>query len=186
MSKTKVKQAVAGAALLLLLLVVPLSAGQVLNSGAQTIALTASLTESLSVNLSGNAVTFNLTAASPANPGNTGITATTTWNSKPGRNVSLYAYFNTAANALTDGAGHAIASAGFQISDNGGAFRSLTNMVPFGGAGAGLQLFTSKITGLSKRGTNVDQMLFNIDLSSLPQLPAGTYTGVLYIQAQVI
>lgn len=186
MSKTKVKQTVAGAVLLLLLFMASAALGQALNSGARSIALNATLTDSVTVSLSGNAVDFTLTAASPSNPGSTAITATTTWNSKPGRNLTLYAYFTSAANALTDGAGHAIASADFQISDNGSAFRALTSTVPFGAAGAGLQLSTTKITGLNKRGTTTDRMLFNIDLSTLPQLPAGSYAGVLYIQAQVI
>jgi hypothetical protein len=171
---------------LLLLCASSVASAQVLNSGARVISLNATLSDSISVNLSGNSVNFILTPASPTNPGSTSITATTYWNSRPGRDVSLYAYFTTSGNALTDGAGHAITSSNFQISDNGGPYRALTNTVPFGGAGAGLQLFTRKITGLIKKGSNVDRMMFNIDLSTLPQLPAGTYTGILYIQAQVI
>jgi hypothetical protein len=40
------------------------------------------------------------------------------------------------------------------------------------------------ITGANKNGTHVDAMAFNINLTTLPQLPAATYTGTLNIQAQ--
>jgi hypothetical protein len=58
--------------------------------------------------------------------------------------------------------------------------------VSFGAANAGLQLFTVKVTGQNKTGSHVDNMLFNINLTALPQLPAGSYVGTLNIQAQVI
>ncbi len=171
---------------LLLLLSAVIANAQVLNSGVQTITLNANLTESISVNLSSNSVSFTLTAGSATNNGSTGVTATTNWISKPGRNLSVYAYFASSTSALSDGAGNNIPSSDFLISDNGGAFAALTNSVAFGGAAAGLQLYTVKITGTTKNGNHVDNMLFNIDLSTLPQLPAGTYAGTLNIQAQVI
>lgn len=156
-----------------------------LNSGAQTIALNANLTESLTVNLSAAAVNFTLAAGAAANPGSTNITATTAWTLKPGRTaVGVYAYFASSASALTDGAGNNIPSADFFIADNGGASTALTNTVAFGGANAGLQLANVAITGANKSSSRTDVMAFNINLSTLPQLPANTYTGTLNIQAQ--
>ena len=158
-----------------------------LNSGAQTIALNANLTESLTLNLSANAVNFTLAAGSAANPGSTNITATTAWVLKPGRTaVGVYAYFGNAAAALTDGAGNNIPSSAFFISDNGGASTALTNTVAFGAANGGLQLANVAITGANKNGNRNDVMAFNINLTggTLPQLPAATYTGTLNIQAQ--
>ena len=156
-----------------------------LNSGAQTIALNANLTESLTVSLSANAVNFTLAAGSAANPGSTNITATTAWTLKPGRTaVGVYAYFGNAAAALTDGAGNNIPSSAFFISDNGGASTALTNTVAFGGANGGLQLANVAITGLNKTANRTDVMALNINLTTLPQLPAATYTGTLNIQAQ--
>jgi len=159
---------------------------QVIASGVQTITLNANLSESISVNLSNNSVSFTLTPGSTSNNGSTGVTATTNWISKPGRNLSVYAYFSSSTAALSDGAGDNIPSSAFQISDNAGAYTPLTNTVAFGGASAGLQLYNVKITGTNKTGNHIDDMLFNIDLSTLPQLPAGTYAGTLNIQAQVI
>jgi hypothetical protein len=156
-----------------------------LNSAAQPIALNAKLTESLSINLSASAVNFTLTAGSAANAGSTNVTATTSWVLQPGRTaVGVYAYFGSSAAALTDGAGDNIPSADFFISDNGGASTALTNTVAFGGGNAGLQLANVAITGANKNSNRTDVMAFNINLSTLPQLPAATYTGTLNIQAQ--
>ena len=163
------------------------SRAQVLNSGASTITLQAVLNDSISVTLSGNAVNFTLTPGGTNNPGNTSITATTAWTLKPSTgNLSLYAFFSSSASALSDGAGDNIPSADFQISDNAGPFNALTNTVPFGGANAGLRLSTFKILGNNRSGSRTDVLNFNINLSTLPNLPAGTYTGTLTIQAQAI
>jgi len=178
-------QLVLCAAFLLLMSAVGLHA-QVVNSGVQTISLNATLTDGLTVSLSTNAVTFNLVSGSSTNNGSTGVSATTSWVSKPGNNLSVYAYFNNSASALSDAFGDNIPSADFLLSNNGGAYTPLTGTVAFGGGGAGLRLFNVKITGTNKTGNHTDNMLFRIDLSTLPQLPAGTYTGTLNIQAQII
>jgi hypothetical protein len=163
------------------------ASAQVLNSGAQTIALNATLNESLTVGLSANAVNFPLTAGSAANAGSTNITATTTWVLKPSRTaVRVYAYFAAAATALTDGAGNNIPSSAFFIADNAGPSNALVNTVAFGGANAGLQLANVAITNANRAANRTDIMAFNINLTggTLPQLPAGSYTGTLNIQAQ--
>jgi hypothetical protein len=173
-------------ALLAVMLAAPASA-QVLNSAASTITLNAVLSQSITLTLSANAVNFNLTSGSAANPGSTSITATTSWTLKPSvGNLKVYAFFGNSGSALTDGAGNNIPSADFQISNNGGAFTALTNTVPFGGANAGLQLSSTPILGNNKSGTRNDVMNFNINLVPLPNLPAGSYTGTLTIQAQAI
>jgi hypothetical protein len=165
----------------------PRSQAQVLNSGASTITLQAVLSDSLSVSLSGNAVNFTLTPGSASNPGSLGITATTSWALKPSvGSVKVYAFFASSAAALTDGAGDNIPSADFQISTNAGPFTALTTTVPFGGANAGMLLSTTRILGNNRSGSHTDLMNFNINLTTVPSLPAATYTGTLTIQAQAI
>ena len=160
---------------------------QVINSGASTISLNAVLKDSITVSLSSNSVNFTLTGGSASNPGNTSVTATTTWLLKPSvGSLNVYAFFASSASALTDGAGNNIPSADFQISNNAGPFTALTNTVPFGGANAGLQLSSTRILGNNRAGSHTDTMNFNINLAPLPSLPAGTYTGTLTIQAQAI
>src|SRR5438270_11336567 len=82
-----------------LALATTMASAQALNSGAQTIALNATLAESLTLSLSANAVNFTLAAGTAANPGSTKITATTTWVLMPGIDaVGVHDYFaNTVA-----------------------------------------------------------------------------------------
>jgi len=159
---------------------------QVRNSGASPIALQAVLSQSLSVTLSSSSVNFTLQAGNANNPGSVSVTAKTVWalNNTIGL-VSLYAFFANSTAALTDGAGYNIPSSDFQISDNGGGFTALTGSAPFGGANAGLRLGTTFIFG-NNVGSRTDAMTFNINLSGLPNLPPGTYTGTLTLQAQAI
>ena len=164
-----------------------LASAQALNSGAQTIALNANLAESLTVSLSAASVNFTLSPGSATNAGSGGVTATTAWTLAPGRNsVGIYAYFASATQALSDGAGDNIPSSAFSISDNGGAAASLTNTVAYGAANAGLKLATVAITAANRTASHTDAMTFNINLTggTLAQLPANTYTGTLNIQAQ--
>jgi len=166
-----------------------MASAQVLNSGVQAINLNAQLAESLTLSLTANSVNFTLASGSATNAGSTGITATTKWTLKPGRTaVTVDAYFASATAALTDGGTPAnnIPSSAFKIADNAGPSTALTSTVAFGGASAGLRLENISITGANKNSQVTDAMTFNIDLSggTLPQLPAGTYTGTLNIQAQ--
>jgi len=170
------------------LFAVSMASAQALNSTAQPIQLNATLTESLTVGLSASSVNFNLSAGSAANPGLTGVTATTTWAlAKTRSSVGVYAYFATTT-AMTDGAGDNIPSSAFSISDNGGASAPVTGSVVFGAAGAGLQLANVALSGANFSGSRNDAMTFNINLSggTLPSLPAATYTGTLNIQAQAL
>jgi len=158
------------------------------NSGAQAINLNATLAESLTLSLSGNSVNFTLASGSTTNAGSTNITATTSWTLKPGRTkLTVDAYFADATAALSDGATpvpNTIPSSAFQISNNSGASTALTSTVAFGAANAGLRLENITIDGTNKHSSATDVMAFNINLGSLAQLPAGTYTGTLNIQAQ--
>jgi hypothetical protein len=189
--KTATQKVLCAAALVMIVAAVSTSAfGQALTSSpAQTIALTATLAEKLTVNLSGAAVNFTpLTAGSATNAGNTTITATTAWVLNPTRTaVKVYAYFATTT-ALTDGTNN-IPTSAFFISDNGGASTAVTqnnSAAGFGVAGSSLLLGTTNITAANRNSNRTDAMAFNIDLSggALPQLPASTYTGTLSIQAQ--
>jgi hypothetical protein len=169
-------------------LAVSTASAQALNSTAQPIALNATLTESLTVSLSASSVNFNLAAGSAANPGLTGVTATTKWALATTRSsVGVYAYF-ASTTALTDGAGDNIPTSAFSISDNAGAAAPVTGSVVFGAAGAGLKLANVALASGNFSGSRTDAMTFNIDLSggALPSLPAATYTGTLNIQAQAL
>jgi hypothetical protein len=107
--------------------------------------------------------------------------------------ISMYAYFNDPNAALSGGAPlPSIPSScvlGKDASSSGGvmaaAFTPFTQAGPLG-SGSSLQLVSGfSILGLGS-GTRVDTLTLEIDLSTLPQLPAGIYTGMLMLETQAL
>jgi hypothetical protein len=154
------------------------------NSFVGSVNLNATLTTSLTVNASPGLVNFALVPNGTAT-GSAVINVTTSWTLKPSAGtVTTYAYFATAAAALTDGSGDNVPSANVSGSVNGGAFGAFTGASPFG-AGTSVTLSSTRILGNNKTGSHTDTLNLSINTSGL-SLPAGTYTGVLNIQAQAI
>jgi hypothetical protein len=173
-------------ALLFLVLVVlfPSLANAQLNSNIAGVNLTAVLTTSLTLSASPGAVNFNLVPSGVANGSGT-VAVTTTWTLVPSVGaVTVWAYFSTAVAALSDGAGDNIPSSSVLGSPNGGAFAPFTGVSPFA-AGSSLQIFTVRILGNNRTGTRVDNLDLRINTTGL-NLPAGTYSGVMHIQAQAL
>lgn len=182
------KKTLKAATVLSMLLVGMTVAASAQNSNVANVSMSASLSESITVSLSGANVNFTLTGGSASNPGNTTISATTDWVLKPGRTaLKLFAYFDSSSIALAhqDAANTSdIPSSAVEVGVNGGALTPVSSTVVFGAANAGMQLFNQSITGANKTGTRTDTLAFNINLGSLTQLPADTYNGTLHIQAQ--
>jgi hypothetical protein len=158
-----------------------------LDSNEVTATLTATLSESLTLQLSPSAVTFSLTGGSATNAGNTALSVTTAYTLSPSRTgLALYAYFTAAATALahTDANNTVnIPSSRVQGSVNGGSSTAFTDTVAYGGAAAGLEMFSIVIDPSSAGGQRTDTLALNIDLSGY-SLPADTYSGTLRIRAQ--
>ncbi|MGH9521012.1 MAG: hypothetical protein ACRD3E_00610 [Terriglobales bacterium] len=163
------------------------------NSNNTTVGLTATVNESLTVGLSGATQTWTTGTANPLTPGqasnngDSAITVTTTWTLSPSRTaVVLYAYFASATAALVPTAGTTnIPASDFEIKVGAGSFTPVSGTnAGFGVAGSSLQLQSTTINGTNKVGSATAVLTFNINLSTLPQLPADTYTGTLNIQAQ--
>lgn len=153
--------------------------------------------QSITVLLSGNQVRWTnatgnpLTPGSATNNGSAPIIVTTTWtNLNPGQNkpLSVWAYFNSATAALAHvsacGGCIDIPSSAVEIRTNGGPLSPVNQTGPFGAAGAALEIFSVRITGTNKSGVEVDTLAFNINLASLPGLPADSYSGTLFLQAE--
>lgn len=140
--------------------------------------------QTLTVTLSTAAMSFNLVRASATNLGTPSVNVTTRW-VIGGQHLDLtvYSFFANSTSAMS-GNGINIPSSAFSISTNGTAFRDLIISEPFGGANAGRRIIADiAITGTNQRTDNV---VLNLDLTGIPQLPAGTYTGTLSIRAQAI
>jgi hypothetical protein len=162
------------------------------NSNIGTVTLNATLNESLTVTLtSGTSINFTLAPNTAGNSGSGTSSLTTSWSLKPGRSsIAIWAYFTSstaALNPLTTGNAVTIPSSAVKIQVNGaGAFNPCGNVSPFNAAASGLQIGTTSIVGNTNiTGTRTDTLVYQIDTTVVPQLPADTYTGVLNIQAQV-
>ena len=55
-----------------------------------------------------------------------------------------------------------------------------------GAANGGLKLYTQIMSSTNRESSRSDSVSLQINLTSQPQLPAGTYTGTLNIQAQAL
>ena len=151
-----------------------------LGSSATDVLVTATVQESLTISLDQTAVTFALTPGAATNAANTAINVTTTWNLASGRTaVQLYAYVDSPSSALANGTNY-IPSSDLSASVGGTSVGAFTSTVPFG---TGVTLFDQAIT-TNLSGTNNSAVTLNINLSSLPTLAAGAYTGTIHFQAQ--
>jgi hypothetical protein len=176
--------------LALLTLTIPAAVCQ-LNSNTASVALNAILGESLTVAATPSTVNIPLVSGGTA-PGSSPVAITTTWVLSSSRTaVTLVGYFSSATVALTNGATipaniPASEVLGQVTTGTPTAFTAFTQTAPLGGAGAGLTLFTQGLTGANRATNRTDNLNLEINLASQPQLPAGTYTGTLNIQAQAL
>jgi hypothetical protein len=180
----------------LVIATIPQAARAQLNSNTGTVVLTATLAESLTVNVtSGAAVNFTLASNTAANPGSTTSTVKTAWVLQPGRTqVTVWAWVPNGAAALTDGTTNIPASAVSAAAAGSGSAGGALNTVASGGAGVpafvtpaaatGVQIGNVAITGLNKASNTTTTLTWNINTTVVPQLPASVYTGTVNIQAQ--
>lgn len=117
-----------------------------------------------------------------------GVGVTTTWSGlRRHCKLNLYGYFSAAGAALSGGSPpvNIPTSAVLAQVPNGSPseYTPFTQSNPIGGAS--LLLYCENFM-MGGNGTRTDMLNMEINLEGLPQLPAGTYTGVLYLQAQML
>lgn len=153
------------------------------NSNNATVALNATLAESITVTAGPGTVTFTL-APTGTSAGSAPVSITTAWSLASTRTgISLYAYFSS-GNALTDGAGHNIPTTNVSGSVNGGATSAFTAATPF--AANGKTVFSQAVgAGTFSGSRGPDTIDLSITTTGLG-LPSGSYTGTLNIQAQAL
>src|ERR1700676_1168099 len=172
--------AVAFAAAVLAL--IPSKASAQLNSNTASVNLNASLNSAITITAAPGLVNFALLRNGISN-GSAPVSITTSW-TLPFLfgTVNEYAYFTSPVAGLADGAGDNIPTSNVAGSFDGGAFTAFTATSPFA-AGSGMTLFNQFIFIFNFTATRTDSLRLRIDTTGL-NLPAGTYTGVLHIQAQ--
>jgi hypothetical protein len=186
------------AGLIASVLSIPSSAFAQLNSGSSSVAITATMAESLTLSTNINAVTFNLVQGGTAT-GSAPVVITTTWLLQPTRaNVEIDGYFASAA-ALTDGVtptpdtiptsavlGNVTTSSTNATTPTG--YAPFTGTTVLGSAGAGLALVNVPLSIANRANTETTTLNLQVNLAgtALAQIPAGTYTGTLTLQAQAL
>ncbi|AEU38028.1 hypothetical protein [Granulicella mallensis] len=162
-----------------------------LNSSSASVAINATLGESLTVSATPAALTFTLapgTRATASSP----VVITTAWTLSPSRSsVVLGGYFTSSGSALSDGGtpANTIPSAdifGQVTTGTPTAYTAFTQAGPAGPVDTGLILFSQALNGTNRTSSRTDSLNLQIDLTSIPTLPSGSYTGVLTLQAQAI
>jgi len=155
-----------------------------LNSGQTTdLSLNANLSESLTITLDQTAISFALTPGSDANPGSSVVNVGVAWTLATGRSaVKLYAYFDS-PNALihSTNSNYVIPGAAVYASVGGTNLGSFSNSTPFGGPGV---MISDTPISTNLVGSASAAVTLNINLSAVPSLQAGSYTGTLHFQAQ--
>jgi hypothetical protein len=166
--------------------------GQAVKVGPRKVTPNTIYLGSVSVSASPSTVNFALVAKGAAT-GNSPVNITTSYTAYLGSSstISLYGYFTSASAALTGqlSSANIPSSAVFGQMTTGlpTTYTAFTQTNPFGGAGASLELFSWPVTILlTGSGSRTDALNLKIVLTSLPQLPADTYTGTLIIQAQAL
>ncbi|MGH9733756.1 MAG: hypothetical protein ACRD8A_04095 [Candidatus Acidiferrales bacterium] len=168
----------------LVLACVSASYGQAMNSNLANVNLNAVLNETLTIAAAPGNVNFTLAPNGTA-AGSAAVSITTQWALASTRtNVSLFAYFSTTT-ALTNGAGNNIPNTSVSGNPNGTGMQPFTTKNPFNGLNTGVQIFSAAITAANVNSTHADSLALQIDTTGL-NLPAGTYTGVLNIEAQAL
>lgn len=161
-----------------------------LNSSTQTINLSATVNESLTVSPAAGSYNFGtVTPGSATNGPGTTVAITTDYRLNNTRtNVRLCAYFGAAATAMA-GAVDNIPSSAIEVRGGallGAAFTPINGSCAagFGVAGASRTLANYAVAPATRRATQVESFEFNLNLTALPNLNADTYAGTLNIQAQ--
>jgi hypothetical protein len=158
-----------------------------LASAATTVALSATKAASVSVSLPGG-TSASLPGTLVTGPNDFApIPVTTAWEVDPQRTaaVSLVAYFAQPARALAS-AGAAIPSSAVLGRVPSGGPKAFAPFVAApvsvgraGAAGGMLVLFTQPISDANAVGGRNDNLQVRIDLTGAPELPAGSYAGIL-------
>ncbi|HEV2380097.1 MAG TPA: hypothetical protein VG206_09925 [Terriglobia bacterium] len=145
--------------------------------------------QSLTVYATPAFVNFNLVSGGIAS-GSNAVAITTSWDKNScssGCTITLYAYFMSSGAALSGGS-PAVNIPSSEIlgqvpTGTPTSYTSFTQSSPLGGGGS-LQLFQQSYIKHEVPTSRTDDLNLEIDLSGQPQMPAGTYTGTLYIEAE--
>ena len=160
---------------------------QAVRVGQAAVRPAAFLGGSVSVSVAPASISFNL-ISDRVTSSSSSVGVTTTWTGlRRLSRMNLYGYFSSADAALT-GSSPAVsipssAVLGQMPAGSPSSFTPFTQSNPI--AGASLLLYCEPLMAGSD-GSRTDTLNMEINLEGLAPLPAGTYTGTLYLQAQML
>ncbi len=166
------------------------AAGQAVRVGRSAVMPGATIGGSVSVTAAPAFVTFQLVPQGVA-ASSSGVSVTTTWTGLTRLcRLNLYGFFSGAGAALSGGGSPAanipsFAVLGQVVTGSPVQYTPFTQRNPLSGSGASL-LFYCELFLNGGTGSRTDTLNMEINLKDLPQLPAGAYNGVLYLQAQML
>ena len=176
-------QAILSLVLLGILVTLPASIQAQITSKSANVTLSATVADSISLNVSTGNVSFSLVPGTGPTAGSSSVNLNSLWSVSGSQTMSVWGYFANAASALTDGNGNAIPPSHVLVDINGAGPAALTGTGPAGGAGAGMPFLQMPVAG---SGNEEDTLDLLIDLTAQPNLPTGTYTGILTLQARAM
>ncbi|MGC2638472.1 MAG: hypothetical protein WA294_14915 [Acidobacteriaceae bacterium] len=166
------------------------------NSAAQAVRVSpvrtapATAVSSLSISVTPSNVHFQLVSKGVA-IGSAPVNITTSWSGTLCLftcTINVYGYFVSSGAALSGGSPVVdIPSSevlGEVTTGIPTSYTAFTQSNPLGGAGASLELLSQSFFLYSGTSSRTDALSLEINLASQPQLPAGSYSGTLYIEAQ--
>ncbi len=159
------------------------ASGQVVRLRNTRVAKPELVTGSFSILVNPSSVSFNLVQAGQSRA-SAAISITSNIDFTIVGNISLYGFFSSSS-ALTTTAGDVIPASSVYGEDPSGSCTTMTaftQTTPFSG-NSGLLIYQLKSL-LSFAGTRTDPLSLMVDTTAEPQLPAGTYTGTLTLEAQ--
>ena len=176
-------QAILPAMLLGIVITLPAAVQAQVTSRSANVTLSATVADSISLNVSTGNVGFSLVPGTGPTAGSSSVSVNSLWSVSGSQTMSIWGYFANSAAALTDGNGNSIPSSHVLVDINGSGPAALTGTAPAGGAGAGQLFMKMPVAG---SGSEEDTLELFIDLTAQPNLPAGIYTGILSLQARAI
>lgn len=176
--------------LAMVVLVAPVAQAQV-NSSTQSVNLSLSVSESLTLSATPGNITFNYNSGAGTASASGPITVSGSYNLNGEMNISVFAWLGSATQALASGTNFIPSSSVF-ASINGGTAGPCNNSAAStlganhvnGGVVDGALCTSPYINqaGPFSQG-NIPSTSVLLSLQSIPNLKAGTYTGVLNFQA---
>jgi hypothetical protein len=165
----------------LLLVLVPASQATTVNSAVQTVALTMTIPESLTVSASPATINFTFNAGPGTATASGPVSVVTTWNLATGHtSLQVWSYF-TSANAL-NGTATPLGTGSFFQAVNAGAAGACSVTGPFSTGNSCPQIANVATPG--QTGTRTDSLVWS--LTGIGAAVPGSYTGTINIAAQAI